>query len=816
MPHYTDELFNAIPDALLIINQAGEILWGNRKVKELLGYDVETLINRPVEILIPQALRKSHITKRNDFIASPAHRPMDYSGNLEALCQNGSHVPVDIELSTINWEGQKCALAVLRSKIRRRAQEQAQQKQLRLNEERLRHSQAIAQIGSWDWDINSDQLNCSAEIFNILGVDKSVVCENFQALVEYIHPRDENSVLTALDNTLRYNLPFYVEHRICRPSGEIRHVREIGKVYRDDNGSAIRMLGTIQDITEDREKRLQLQMSQAIFDHAYEGILTIDNRFNIISANPALLKTSGFSSAELIGSRITVLLPSNQQNGYRLRPILKQVDQSGSWQGEIEFGRKNAPPCPALMSVSAIEDPTYHTHYYVIVLTDISNIKNNEAKLHQLAHYDQLTGLPNRRFFINSLNNAIEAANNTQQRFALHYIDLDGFKQVNDSQGHNAGDSLLLEVAQKLRDCAQGSALVARLGGDEFAVLQSDCSPEESETLALRLINNLQLRKEFPGLSLNISASIGIAHFPEDGDDGIELIKKADQAMYQSKEGGKNRFEHYKPALGEQLNQRIQLTSDIQTAINHQQFELHYQPKCIVSQPEVICAEALIRWPHPHRGYIPPMAFIPLAEESGQILKIGDQVLTQACQFIRSCNQFHQDIKLAINLSARQLHDRHLLDKIRTTIQETGICASQLEFEITESVVMHDVEANLTIFEKLKSMGAAIAIDDFGTGYSSLSYLKKLPVDTLKVDRSFTMSLPHSQDDVAIVSAIISMAHRLKIQVVAEGVETEAQQYLLTELGCEQLQGYLIGKPVDANRFKRQQFVRIEEAYLLD
>ncbi len=812
MPYNFKQVLNAIPDSLLIIDAEGTVLWGNAQVEALLGYSADELVGQSVEVLVPESLRESPVSQRRHYMSAPALRAMADSADLKARAADGRLIPVDIELNPLDWQGQRCTLAVLRSEaILLQQQEKEQQKALRLNEERLRRSQAIAHIGTWDWDIRTGEVVWSDEIFNIFGLDKDEFSASYEAVFSNVHPGDRDLVKMALDASIAGLEPFNIEHRILIRDDQVLHVREVGEVYRDKEGVAVRMLGTVQDITSDKEKRIQLQTSQAIFEHAHEGILTINDRLEITSVNPALVKITEFSEEELCGNSVLMLLPASHAH-YHLRPILRCVNQVGSWQGEIELARKFQRLCPVLVSVSMIED-AYLAKQYAITLTDISSIKRNEAQLHNLAHYDQLTKLPNRRLFIKSINYAI----NSNRAFALHYIDMDGFKQINDSQGHNAGDELLCEIAERLCRCTTEDCVIARLGGDEFAVLQLGANTESSNALAMIMVDKLQLRKDFVEHSLDISASIGISHFPVDGRDALELVKKADQAMYQSKSMGKNTYQRYESSLGDELSYRLQLISDIKKAVDNRGFDIYYQPKANVRHPEVHTAEALIRWCHPELGQISPLDFIPLAEETGLILGIGEYVLEEACNFInRWSNEKNERLRVAINLSARQLHDKFLLSKISRIIERTGILAEQLEFEITESVVMQNVQSTMAVFEHLKRQGASLAIDDFGTGYSSLSYLKRLPVDTLKIDRSFIKHLPDSADDLEIVKAIISMAHNLNIKVVGEGVETRGQRDLLIELGCDQLQGFLIGKPMPARDFKTASSLGASSAYFAE
>ncbi|MCV6613664.1 MAG: EAL domain-containing protein, partial [Cellvibrionaceae bacterium] len=735
--------------------------------------------------------------------ANPSHRPMGSSVPLFALAKNGERVPVDIELAPLRWQDQDCVMAVLRCRVTKLAKEEEQQKLLRENEERLRRSQSIARIGTWDWTLVNDRVVWSDEVYNILGLAKGGKAFSPAAAEQYMPPDDVEMLKAKIASALKNESTFEVEHRICRPDGKERFVQQVGEVYYNAKGRPVRVLGTIQDVTQEREYRSQQRLFQTIFEYANEGILSLDSNYRIMSVNPVVESLVGYNKASLIGRDASMLLPRGKRKQY-VDEILEPLSRFGSWRGELDMQPLNAPAFPVLLSLAMVPDVEGGRHNMVATISDISKLKLNESQLDFLAHYDQLTRLPNRTLFLRELNKNIEQAAISGERLGLLYIDLDGFKQINDSQGHSAGDELLFEVAQQLRSCVNVDVLVSRLGGDEFAVLTPRHSNEPIEKLAEKIIQSLQLRKDFGDHSLAVSASVGIACYPEDGTGPLELIKKADQAMYEAKGNGKNSYQRYNRKMGDMLRYRLQLTSDLAKAIEQRHLCLYLQPKFNVDNPGFAEVEALLRWPHDRRGLVPPGDFIPLAEETGQILALGKQVIELVCEFVRQWRRAtDESIKVAVNLSARQLHDKNLLADIASVLECYGVPASCLEFEITESVVMYDVDSSLRVFAGLKAMGSSIAIDDFGTGYSSLSYLKKLPVDTLKIDRSFIAPLPNSADDLAIVRAIISMAKSLNMNVVAEGVETHAQQQLLTELGCQQLQGFYFGRPIPVADFMR-------------
>lgn len=803
-----EELIRQVPDLILIVNQDGKITWVNDTITTVLGYTPEEVLDKSVEMLLPASMRGAHVSMRSQYIQHPSHRPMGMTNELFASNRSGELVPVEIELKPIEWNKARCVMAVVRSRTREKQKEELQQKLLRDSEERLKRSQAIAGIGTWDWGITENTLTWSDEIYRIFGVKPQQFGASYEAFLNFIHSDDRQMVINAVDQAINQNKPYRVSHRICRVDGSIRHVQENGRVYYNNQRQPVRMLGTVQDVTEQKNTENKLLLADTMFQNAYEGILTTDSELNIIAANPAVTRLTGFSHDSLTKRTILKLL-SESNNPYSIRPILRSIHSSNRWRGELECHRYNASPFPALVSITGIRNGAEQASQFVITLIDISKIKENEEKLHYLAHYDQLTGLPNRTLFLKDFQQTLSLANKRNTHVALFYIDLDGFKEINDSQGHNVGDELLKEVSDRLRHLEERDLRIARLGGDEFALFQVGKSYEESQQLARKIIETLQINKNFNDYRLEVSASVGLTHSPQDGTDMLQLIKQADQAMYHAKDMGKNNFQNYDPEEGERLRNRLQLISDMHDAIQDQSFDLHIQPKYSQYNKGKIEGEALVRWQHPERGFISPLEFIPIAEETGQILSIGEIVLQKTCQFIqRWQTSNHLPIKIAVNLSSRQLHDDKLVNKIQKVLANHHITADTLEFEITESVVMEDTERNLYILEQLRQMGATIAIDDFGTGYSSLSQLKKLPVNILKIDRAFINRLPDDQDDCSIVSAIITMAHSLGLNVVAEGVETQIQKDYLNNLNCDQLQGYFLSKPMPTDQFLQHFLVK--------
>ena len=451
------------------------------------------------------------------------------------------------------------------------------------------------------------------------------------------------------------------------------------------------------------------------------------------------------------------------------------------------------------------------------IVREITTRKNSEAKIHQLAYHDNLTGLPNRQFFARRLRQAIRYAREHNQKLATLYLDLDRFKRINDTLGHGVGDALLKAVAKRLDRCIRGadsvariktdgsnSVRLARLGGDEFVILIEDIDDEDQVSkVADRIRKALTAPFKYQGHQFIITPSIGIAIFPDDSQETDELLANADMAMYQAKSAGRNNYCFYSGTMNRRSLDRLDMENELQHAIRNQLFKLHYQPKVNLSNFKTVGVEALLRWHHPEKGWISPSQFIPLAEETGLIVPLGAWVVQQACkQLVDWQNDGLTDISVAINVSSEQFCHGDLLNSVLNAVESTGILAQSLELEITESLLMKNVEETVAALRIFKEAGIRISVDDFGTGYSSLSYLKQFPLDSLKIDRSFVQDLHNNNDDAAICAAILAMAKELSLSVVAEGVEFEEQLDFLRKHGCDQIQGFFISKPLPPDELK--------------
>jgi diguanylate cyclase (GGDEF)-like protein/PAS domain S-box-containing protein len=594
------------------------------------------------------------------------------------------------------------------------------------------------------------------------------------------------------------------EESITTRNGETRILQTKKLPILDEAGNPRYLLGIAEDITERKRVEEQLRITANAVENTAEAVVIYDANRCIVSVNKAYTAISGYSATEVTG--LPTELTSAEVHGQTFFSTLwRTVGQTGRWQGEILRRRKNGEAYPSLSSISAVKDPSGTATHYVLVFNDISSFKQYEAKLEFLAHHDALTQLPNRALFLDRLQESLKRANRHHKTIGLLFIDLDRFKTINDSLGHQIGDELLRAVAQRLTACVRASDVVARLGGDEFTVLLDELSDvKDAGMIAAKVLAALANPILSGGHELAVSGSIGISCYPQDGGDAETLLKSADLAMYNAKEAGRNMYRYFAAEMNMRVQETLVMTNDLRRALQNREFVLHYQPRYHLASGRITGMETLIRWQHPELGLVPPGKFIPLAEETGLIIPIGEWVIRAACEQLKYWRSIGlAKLRLAVNLSPRQFEQEDLARRISSILREAGLDGTHLEVEITEGMAMKDPVATVSMLQELKAAGIAVSIDDFGTGYSSLNYLKRFPIDHLKIDRSFVSDLEKNPDDLAIVRTIIALAKGLGLSVIAEGVETEGQAKLLRMFGCDDGQGYLFSKPLPAEDIDR-------------
>ncbi len=562
-------------------------------------------------------------------------------------------------------------------------------------------------------------------------------------------------------------------------------------------------LGMLRSFVAKDTAQNYLKLSAAVFDNALEGLFITDIAGAIVSANAAATQITGYELDELLGENPRIL-KSDRYGADFYRALWDSVHRNNRWEGEIWNKRKNGEVYPKGLSISAIKNDRGCVQNYIGIFMDITRQKEAENRLTYLAFHDKLTGLANRDLFHDRLNMAILQAKRSRQNIAVLFIDLDNFKYVNDTFGHAKGDLLLQKVVSILKMSLRENDALARMGGDEFTVLLQDFNNREDVALTARRINDvLDNPICLDDHELYVSASIGISYFPEDGDSAAVLMKHADTAMYSAKNDGRKRFRFFQASMESYSIKRIEMEHHLRRALDHGEFRLFYQPQINLDSGQIVGAEALLRWQRTGVGLVFPDQFIPLMEETGLIISIGEWVLRTACIQCRSWRQSGHDLRVAVKLSGHQFKQANLSTLVDEVLTGSGLQPRFLDVELTENVAMQHVEASLKTLAALKHSGVRISIDDFGTGYSSLSYLKQFPIDRLKIDRSFISDIAGDPSAAAIVAAIIAMAHCLGLEVIAEGVETDEQLKFLRMHGCNDVQGYLLGYPVPAQEFTK-------------
>ncbi|MFH2140300.1 MAG: PAS domain S-box protein [Pseudomonadota bacterium] len=741
--------------------------------------------------------------------------PADTRAHIEKIMREGydrfetkhrrkDGVVLDIEVAVTLMPQEKKLFVFSRDVTERK------QNALRLlkQQEMLNESQKLGNLGSWEYDVASEGLIWSDETYQIFEIDPSAQELTFDMFLNVIHPDDRDMNQQTYQQSVRDHVPYDIEHRLLFPDGRIKWVRDHCTTTYDEAGVPIRSVGMVQDITKRKRDEEQLRVAAATFE-THDAILITDAQSNIIRVNNAFTEITGYRSWEVLGLNPRIMSSGRHDQAF-YREMWQQLLEHGTWAGEIWDRRKNGEIYPKWMTITAVKGEAGETVNYVAIFSDITERKHNEEEILGLAFYDALTQLPNRRLFMDRIQNAMVASVRNGDFGALLFIDLDRFKVLNDTLGHDYGDLLLVEVAERIKRCVREVDTVARLGGDEFVVVVEGIGSHREEAshkaglVAEKIRESLAQPYQLKEHEHYTSPSIGVELF-HDGDESLdELIKHADVAMYQAKNAGRNTIRFYDPSLQKDLDTRAMLENDLRRAIENNELSLHYQVQ-VDNQRKLVGVETLLRWQHPVRGAIPPAKFIPVAEESMLIVELGDWVLHHACAQLAlwSGDPLKSGLTMAVNVSANQFAMHDFVEHLASILQRHGVEPKRLKLELTEGVVLNDITDVVEKMRKLKELGVQLSLDDFGTGYSSLSYLKKLPLDQLKIDQSFVRDITVDPGDAGMVQSIIDMAKNFRHDVIAEGVETEAQLSFLKHHACMAYQGYFFSKPVPLDELER-------------
>jgi diguanylate cyclase (GGDEF)-like protein/PAS domain S-box-containing protein len=667
----------------------------------------------------------------------------------------------------------------------------------RASEERFRIAAENASDLIYEWDLATGEVDVFGPNHQFMG-DWPVPL-SFDAWKNIVHPEDVERIAPELARYIQSGERYSGEFRIVGQNGKIYYYSNRGQAVRNAAGEPYKWVGLCTDITEARLAEEAISQLAAIVQCSEDAIIATDTWATITTWNDGAQHLLGYTALEAQSRSVADLFSCGDQ----AREILSRIHQGNSSRlDEAVFRRSDGSSVPVLLSVSPIHKSDGQLIGSAIIARDISPLKKVEQEMAHRALHDHLTGLPNRSLLTNTLAKSISTADREASGSAVVFVDLDGFKFVNDSLGHEAGDALLQQVSERLSGCIRRGDLLARMGGDEFMVVVNGVNEDR---IALAVAERLSTSLRTPFLvahhELVITASIGISIYPRDGSDVSALRRNADAAMYEAKQAGKDRIHFYTPALGVALQARLQMETDLRHALDREELCLHYQPIFTVANRRQTAYEALARWQHPTLGFIPPNQFIPLAEETGLIIRLGEWVLREAC---RQCRWWQDHgkplVRVAVNVSALQFARADFVDTVLGVLLETGLTGNLLDLELTESIVMRDVDSAIQKMRRLREHGIRISVDDFGTGYSSLGYLPRLPIDILKIDRCFVSQFGENHAAVPLIHGMISLAHSIGKRVIVEGIENSAQLEILRHLHCDEVQGYLLGRPAQMMR----------------
>lgn len=675
----------------------------------------------------------------------------------------------------------------------------------------LKRSEHLAQTGSWEWNPHTDEVTWSLETYRFFERDPALGAPHYAELKRLFTPIDGQRMAVAVSQALVDGVPYDIE--LCRmgPNGKKRYCRVLGVPERDASGKVVLLAGSLQDITERKQAQARQQLAASVFTHAREGITITDALGVIIDVNEMFTQITGYSREEVVGQNPRILQSGRQDPAF-YKAMWHALATQGHWSGEIWNRRKNGEVYPEILTISAVRDDAGSALHYVALFSDITTTKMHLSELERIAHYDTLTGLPNRFLLNDRLRQAIAHAQRNAQTLAVIFLDLDNIKGVNDTYGHEAGDTVLVAISKAMQGALREGDTLARMGGDEFVVVlvdldqPQDCLPVIERLLAaaatlVRLPSSTEGDDVAQEQSVQVSASIGVTFYPQDDVDADVLMRHADQAMYVAKQAGKNGYHFFDIANDAAIHSRHEELSRIGDALERGEFILYYQPKVNMRTGAVMGAEALIRWQHPERGVLAPGVFLPVIENHPLSIAVGEWAIDTALAQMSAWRAQGLALVVSVNIGALQLQQDNFVQRLSAMLAaHPDVTPDHLQLEILETSALEDVTKTTAVMHACRAMNVAFALDDFGTGYSSLTYLKHLPAEILKIDQSFIRDMADDPDDLAIVQGVIGLAQVFHREVIAEGVETRALGDLLLDIGCELAQGYGIARPMPAQK----------------
>jgi len=789
-------LAESAPDAILIVDAAGTVLFANGAAGALFGQPVAALVGQPVTPVLPEYRPHLHASADD---AGPQRVPA--VGRDSA----GRELPLELVFGELLRDGKR--LVTLFARRAGGGPPSAEAPSLARSEEVFRRAAMMSADLVHECDREGGRITWHGDVDRILGFAPGEFPHTVEAWEKAIHPEDRARVTAMSARHFQTGEPFFEEYRVQTRDGRILHWHHSGSLLPAGDGLPARSIGTLADISGRRQIEEALQVSErryrALFERNLAGVYRTTIEGRILDCNEAFARIFGYASREEVLRQAAGDFYVKKED--REAALAKLVERQSLTNYELCLRRKDGSLVWVLQNENLSEGADGLLSIIEGTVIDISERKRAEEQVKHLAFHDPLTNLPNRLLFNDRLTLAVAQAHRHNQRLAVLFLDLDRFKTINDSLGHSVGDELLRQVAERIQEHVREGDTVARLGGDEFTLLVPGITAEEDAAkIARKICEAIHDPFWIDGRELFVTTSVGVSVYPSDGHDSETLVRNADSAMYRAKEQGRDNYQLYTPAMNAKAVERLSLESRLRQAIANDELELHFQPFIDLRTAELLGAEALVRWRHPELGLIPPMDFIPIAELSGLIVPIGEWVLRTACAEARKWHQKgFPGLTVSVNLSSRQFQQTDLVSQVTHALDESGLDPDKLDLEITESNAMQNAEHSINTLWGLKKQGVRISMDDFGTGYSSLNYLKRFPIDRIKLDQSFVRDLPSDKDDAAIAMAVIAMGRSLELVVIAEGVETEEQLAFLKGHQCDQLQGYLLSRPLASEAFDR-------------